>query len=58
MSDSQGLRLYENQLRTEGSLTLSPEAAEWFLASSAPKVIPDPDRPGLVRIERAATREP
>ena len=48
--------LFEAQLRTAGSLTLSPDNAERFLAQRALTVRPDPDRPGLVRIEPAPTR--
>jgi len=45
------IRLYEEQLRIHGRVTLSQSNAELLLASRQLKVTPEPDRPGLVRVE-------
>ena len=52
------LRLFDDQLRNHGSITLSRGNAEAFMAARRLVARPDPDRPGLVRIERATKREP
>jgi hypothetical protein len=52
------IRLFETQLRIHGRVTLSQSNADLFLASQALRVIPDPDRPGLVRVERSVDPKP
>jgi hypothetical protein len=52
------LRLYEQQLRIHGRVTLSQSNAELLLASRELRIIPDPDRPGLVRVERSIDPKP
>ena len=45
------IRLYEEQLRIHGRVTLSQSNAELLLASRQLRVTPEPNRPGLVLIE-------
>jgi hypothetical protein len=45
------LRLYEQQLRTHGHIILSAENAELLRAARELKIVDDPRRPGLVRVE-------
>jgi hypothetical protein len=49
------LGLYEAQLRSHGSVTLSRANAEAFLAARALVVRPHPTKPGLVWVERNST---
>jgi hypothetical protein len=52
------IRLYEEQLRIHGRVTLSRSNAEMLLASRELRITPDPDRPGLVRVERSVDPKP
>lgn len=58
LDNASRIHLYEAQLRTAGSAELSTEAAELFIDSQALRAVPDPDRPGLVRVERPSTPRP
>lgn len=58
MRDEDRLALYETTLRIDGKLRLSQANAEWYLAKIGLTVRPDPERPGLIRIERHSPAPP
>jgi hypothetical protein len=45
------IRLYEEQLRIHGRVTLSQSNAELLLASRQLKITPEPNRPDLVIVQ-------
>jgi len=52
LEDSIRLHLYDEQLRTTGSVTLTEENARAYMESRELKVTIDPQHPGLVMLSR------